>query len=82
MLYKKERMKGVAVLGFVIGALVAAVVFGSVIPTIADNTIGISGTGNVTGATATLIDLVPLFVTIGVLLGLLTAAGLKVSGKI
>jgi len=74
--------KGVSVLGLIIGALIAAVFLGAVIGVIADSTIGIAGTGNVTGATGTLLELIPIIIMIGVIVALLTAAGLKVAGKL
>lgn len=46
------------------------VVFGALISTIADSTIGISGTGNVTGATGTLVSLVALIFVIVVIMGI------------
>ena len=63
-----KKFKGVMSVGILVGMVVVAVVLGSLMNTIADNTIGISGTGNVTGATATMVDLVPLFLVIAVVL--------------
>ncbi len=78
------KLKGVGagtLLNLIIAGVIGAVVFGAVIGTIADNTIGISGTGNVTGATATLVDLVPLFVTIAVLIAIIGLVGIKIKGQ-
>ena len=63
-----HKLKGVMSVGAIVGAVVVAVVLGALIGTVADNTIGVSGVGNVTGATATMLDLVPLFLVIAVVL--------------
>jgi len=57
--------------------VIVAVVFGALIGTVADNTIGVSGTGNITGATSTMVVLVPLFLTIAVILGFVREARAK-----
>lgn len=69
-------------LGMIISALIAVVIFGAVIGIMTDSTIGKQGTGNVTGATSTMVGLIPIFVVIGVLVAILSGAGLKVAGKI
>lgn len=63
-----KKFKGAMSVGILVGMVVVAVVLGSLLGTVTDNTIGISGTGNVTGATATMVDLVPLFLVIAVVL--------------
>lgn len=79
-----KRLKGQgassAVLGLIIVGLLGAVLYGSLIETITDNTIGISGTKNVTGATGTLTDLIPLALAIGVIILFFGMAGFKVTG--
>jgi len=70
------------IMGFIILAIIAVVFFGAVIGTIADYTIGKQDTGNVTGATSALLGLLPIVVVIGVMIGLLGVAGLKVTGKV
>lgn len=75
-------MKGIGVLGLIIGSIIAVVFLGATIGLIADNTIGIQGTGNVSGATSTMLGLVPIIFLIGVIVSLLGLAGLKVVGKV
>jgi len=53
--------------------MVLALVFGALLPTIADDTVGQVANAtntNITGASATLVTLVPLFLTIVIILGL------------
>lgn len=69
-------------LGMIISALIAVVIFGAVIGIMTDSTIGKQDTGNITGATSTMVGLIPIFVVIGVLVAILSGAGLKVAGKI
>jgi hypothetical protein len=58
----------------IVGYLIVAVLLGALLPTIANSTIGIAGTGNITGATAVVVALVPLFIVIIIIL--------KLAGKI
>lgn len=74
-------LKGAAILTMIITVLIGAVVLGAVIEDIADNTAGVTG-GNVSTTTANILDLIPVLVGIGFLLGILSAVGLKVTGKI
>ena len=61
------RMRGIASLSMLISMVVVAVVLGSLIGTVTDNTIGQNeSTTNVTGATHTMLGLVPLFLVIAV----------------
>lgn len=69
-----RKFKGLMSIGQLIGGVILAVVLGALITTVADNTIGVSGTGNVTGATATMLDLVPLFLVIAVVLSYVASA--------
>lgn len=67
------KRKGVLSIGAVVGMILVALVFGSLITVTADNTIGIPDAGNaslsnITGATWTLTQLVPLFLAIAVVL--------------
>lgn len=72
------KASGMLIFG-VIAAFLTIVVALTLLPTVADLSIGASGTGNMTGTTATLMDLVPLFYVIGIVV--LTLVGMKVSGK-
>ena len=68
------KFKGVVSVGVLVGMVIVALVFGSLISTVADNTLGIPGAGNssagnITGASWTMLQLVPLFLTIAVVLG-------------
>jgi len=53
---------------FIIGIALAIFVFGALIGPIADNTVGRQGVGNVTGATSTLLGIVPIMAIVGVLI--------------
>jgi len=75
-----QKLKASVGVGLVIGVFLAIVIALTLLPTIADLSIGASGTGNMTGITATIMDLVPVFFIIGIVI--LTLAGLKVGGKI
>lgn len=68
-------------MNLVIGGLIVLVLVGALLPTIADNTIGIQGTGNITGATSTLLGLTPLILIIGLVVVLLAGAGIKMTGR-
>lgn len=71
-------MKGVAaqgLLALIIGGLLIAVVYGALVGDITDNTIGVQGVGNVTGATSSLTGLVPIAVVMMVLIGVFAMAG-------
>lgn len=70
-----------SIISMIVLVLVGAVLLGAVIGTIADNTAGITG-GNVSATTQSILDLIPIMVGIGFLLGVLGAVGLKVTGKI
>ena len=63
-----RKFKGVINIASLVGAVVVAIVLGALLGTVADNTIGIQGVGNVTGATSTMVGLVPLFLVIAVVL--------------
>ena len=67
MNFAKKAMKGAMSVNRLIGMVVVALVLGILIQTVADYTIGISGTGNVTGAVATLLDFVPLALVLAVI---------------
>lgn len=71
----KGQKGGYGLMSLIIGGLIAAVVFGALLPTIADNTIGIANTGNISGATATLVTLVPLALSIGIVVLLFKKSG-------
>jgi len=62
------KLKGVMSISRLIGAVIVAVVLGALIGTVTDNTIGLQGAGNVTGATSTMLGLVPLFLVIAVVI--------------
>ena len=64
-----KTMKGAMSVNTLISLVVVALVLGLLIETVADNTIGISDTGNVTGSTATLLDFVPLALVLAVIVG-------------
>lgn len=67
------------VLGMVIGGLIIAVLLGAFMPLIGDTML--NATGNITGATATLLSIVPMVLIIVVVIAILGIAGLKVTGK-
>ena len=74
-----RTMKGETnIFAYVILATLALVTVGSLINTIANNTVGVSGTGNVTGAGGTLYGLSFLFFVIGLIIAILGMAGLKI----
>lgn len=62
-----KSFKGVMSISKLIGAVIIAIVLGALIGTITDSTIGMQGTGNVTGATSVMVGLIPLFLVIAVL---------------
>jgi len=66
------KLKGVMSISRLIGAVIVAVVLGALIGTVTDNTIGLQGGGNVTGATSTMLGLVPLFLVIAVVVSYVT----------
>lgn len=76
------------VVGLTIVGLLAAVMLGALLPTIANNFIGqptsadINTSRNMTGATGTIMQLVPIFAVIVIIVTLLGAAGLKVKANI
>lgn len=57
-------------LSTLIDIFLIVVLFGALIATVADQTIGIAGTGNVTGATSTMTALVALVFVIVVIAGI------------
>ena len=63
-----KTFKGVMSVSRLIGAVIVAVVFGALIGTVADSTIGVANTGNVTGPTGIMVALVPLFLVIAVII--------------
>jgi len=67
-----KKLKGVMSVSRLIGAVIVAVVLGALIGTVADSTIGVAGTGNVTGPTGILVALVPLFLVIAVVISFVT----------
>jgi len=75
-------MKKGAIGIFAVIAVFLAIIIGlTLLPTIADLSIGINTTtSNVSGTSYTLVSLVPLFFTIGIIV--ITLVGLKVSGKL
>ncbi len=80
----KRSFKGQSaskMMNFVIVALIGAVVFAALIPTIATQIVGATGTENVTGAASTLLGLTTLFVVIGFIIVLLGVIGFKVAGR-
>ena len=62
-----KKLKGVMSISRLIGAVIVAVVLGALIGTVADSTIGVQNTGNVTGPTSIMVGLVPLFLVIAVI---------------
>lgn len=62
------KKPGVISISSLIGMILVVVVLGALMYTVADNTIGIANTKNVTGATATLVALIPLFLVIAVVI--------------
>jgi len=76
-----QQLKGMVNVGVVIGVFLAIVVGLSLLPTIADLSIGANETdSNITGITKTILNLVPVFFIIGMLILVVTI--LKISGKI
>ena len=67
-----KKLKGVMSVGKLIGAVIVAIVLGATIGTVTYNTIGLSGVQpnetNITGATYTMVTLVPLFLIIAVVI--------------
>ena len=61
-----KKYSGLTSIATIITMVLTVVVLGALMYTIADNTIGIANTKNVTGATAALLVLVPLFLVIAV----------------
>lgn len=61
-------------------AVVAIIIVGALLPTVTDFTIGLQGTGNVTGATSTVLGVVPIIFIVGFLVALLV--GMKVVSKV
>jgi len=53
---------------FIIGIALAIFVFGALIGPITDNTIGLQDSGNITGATSTLLGIIPIMAIVGVLI--------------
>lgn len=74
-----QKRKGTQLMNLIIFGLVGAVLLGALLGTIADNTIGIQNTGNITGATSTLVGLVPIALLIGVVVAFFAMAGIKVA---
>ena len=62
------KLKGLMSVSSLIGMIIVVVVLGALMYTIADSTIGIAGTKNVTGPTGTLVGLIPLFLVIAVVI--------------
>jgi hypothetical protein len=74
-------MKGaMPIVTLIIAVFLAIIIATALLPTIADQTIGVSGTGNITGVTATIVDLIPLFYAIGIIL--IVLGSLKITGKV
>jgi hypothetical protein len=63
----KKTLKGAMSINTLIGMIVVALILGVLIEIIADYSIGVSGTGNVTGATATVLDLIPVALVLAVI---------------
>ena len=67
-----KRLKGFINVGVLVGLIVAIIVFGSLIGTVADYTSGVNASStNITGATHTIAGLVPLFLTIFIMMGVI-----------
>ena len=59
-----KKLRAVMSVEYIIQIAVSALVLAAVLPTIADNTIGIAGTKNVTGVTGILVGLVPFLIVV------------------
>jgi len=59
-----KKLRAVMSVEHIVQIAVSALVLAAVLPTIADNTIGIAGTKNVTGVTAILVALVPFLIVV------------------
>lgn len=71
-----------SILALVVGGLLVAVIFGALIPDIANNTLGINNSeSNVTGATDQLTDLVPLVIAMVTLVGIFSLVGFRVMDR-
>ena len=71
------------VLQIVIGGLIIAAMLGAILPTVADDTIGINTAAtNISGAMYSLVSLIPLILVIGALIGILAMVGFRVVGKV
>jgi len=64
-----------ALMKYIIGATLAVLVLGALITTIADETVGRQGVGNITGATSVMLGLVPVILLIGVVWKLWKGSG-------
>jgi hypothetical protein len=62
------KKPGLMSIGSLIGMILVVVVLGALMYTVTDNTIGIANTKNVSGATGTLVTLIPLFLVIAVVI--------------
>jgi len=56
----------VKVMQWIVGAVLAILILGATITTIADDTLGQQGVGNITGAPSVLLGVVPILLLIGV----------------
>ena len=70
-----KTFKGLISINKLITMIVVALILGILIDVIADYTIGVSGTGNVTGATATILDFVPLALVLAVIVAFFRSVG-------
>ena len=70
-------------LGNLIGGFIIIIVGVSLLPTVADQVVA-SQTGNVTGAASTIMGLVPLFFSLGIMSAgvAITAQGLRAAGML
>ena len=59
----------------VISAVVLVILVGALLGTVTDFSIGKQGSGNITGATSTILGVVPIVFLIGVLLAVLATVG-------
>lgn len=69
---------GNGLITFVILALLGTLIFSAVLPSIADSTVGIQNTGNITGASSVMVGLILLIVVIGFILLILKTSGIDI----
>lgn len=71
-------------LGNLIGGFIIIIVGVSLMPTVANEVQGAKDNGNITGATSTIVGLVPLFFALGIMSAgvAITAQGLRAAGML